>query len=102
MRSFVFLALSVLSMPVLAAGEGLVARPDALGARWGARIELDLAPVLTPWALTAPALGQARRTTFLMGDYHLDALRFVNRSPLLPNRLLSKRPLVPSTQPRCN
>jgi hypothetical protein len=98
MRSFVFLALSALSMPTLAAGEGLVARPDALGARWGARIELDLAPVLAPWALTAPVLGQARRTTFLMGDYHLDALRFGNTGVRLTSGLLLNQRMVPSAQ----
>lgn len=99
MRSFAVLALSALALPALAAGEGLVAQPDALGAaRWGARIELDLSPVLTPWSGVAPGLGQSVRTTFLLGDYHLDTLRFGHAGMRLTSGLLLNQRVLPTAQ----
>lgn len=76
MRRGVLVALVSLAGTAAAAGDGLVAAPQALGAsHWQTRFELDSSASATRWA--SPALGQAGsvQTARLLGDYHLDTLR---------------------------
>ncbi len=65
------------TLPVAAAGNGLVMRPDALDTpSWQARVEFDQ-PLLVGTSLgTNWALGQTPVTGRLLGDYRIDALRF--------------------------
>lgn len=70
-------AAALLAGAVPARADGLVAPADALGAgQWHARIEVDTRPTFGHWS--GVALGQAGvvQMTRLLGDYHLEALRF--------------------------
>lgn len=82
MRLTLVLALSVLAAPALAAGNGLVASPDAFSARWGARIEVDTKPLFGNWAGLPLGQSSVVQMTRLLGDYHLDTLKFGQTSGL--------------------
>jgi hypothetical protein len=76
MRLTLVLASSLLVAPALAAGDGLQAPADAFSHRWNARIEIDTTPLYGNWA--GQPLGQSSvvQMTRLLGDYHLDTLKF--------------------------
>ncbi|NRF66656.1 hypothetical protein HLB44_06640 [Aquincola sp. S2] len=83
MRSTLVLALSLFAAHAQAAGNGLTASPDALGAgRWQARIEVETTTLYGNWA--GQPLGQSSvvQMTRLLGDYHLDTLKFGQTSGL--------------------
>lgn len=83
MRLTLVLVLGLSAFQAHAAGNGLVASPEALGGgRWQARVEIDTVPVYGHWA--GQPLGQASvvQMTRLLSDYHLDTLKFGQTSGL--------------------
>jgi hypothetical protein len=83
MRWTFALVLGLSALPAFSAGNGLTAPPETLSqTRWHARIEVDTAPVYSPWAGQLLGQGSAVQMTRLLGDYHLDTLKFGQTSGL--------------------
>lgn len=101
MRIVVLAVLVSLTGAAIAAGDGLVAAPQALGngsalggSHWQARFELDSPVVPAYWARQMLGQSGSVLTARLLGDYHLDALQLgqAGAMRLTGGVLLSQRP----------
>jgi hypothetical protein len=103
MRSTLVLAFALFGASAQAAGSGLTASPDAFGSsRWGARIEVDITPLYGHWAGQPLGQSSAVQMTRLLGDYHLDTLKFGQTSGLrlTGGLLLNQRSGMIGNEPR--